>query len=96
MEDYSRNKGETNPSKNNEGKFKLTSQELATENYLQLPDGSKLMRTIVQLNFCEILNMVARDITTLPDPPTNAERPLDLICGKIIAFKPDQLTATAS
>ncbi|MBW0506422.1 hypothetical protein O181_046137 [Austropuccinia psidii MF-1] len=40
--------------------------------------------------------MVARDITTLPDPPTDAERQLALICGKSIAFRPDQLTSTAS
>ncbi|MBW0574593.1 hypothetical protein O181_114308 [Austropuccinia psidii MF-1] len=54
------------------------------------------MRTIVQIHCREILNMVARDITTLPDPPTDAERQLALICGKSIAFHPDQLTATAS
>ncbi|MBW0472328.1 hypothetical protein O181_012043 [Austropuccinia psidii MF-1] len=40
--------------------------------------------------------MVARDITTLHDPPTDAERRLALICGESIAFEPDQLTATAS
>ncbi|MBW0505602.1 hypothetical protein O181_045317 [Austropuccinia psidii MF-1] len=40
--------------------------------------------------------MVAREITTLPDPPTDTERKLALICGKIIAFRPDQSTATAS
>ncbi|MBW0579554.1 hypothetical protein O181_119269 [Austropuccinia psidii MF-1] len=54
------------------------------------------MHTIVQIHCCEILNMVARDITTLPDPPTDAERQLALICGKSIVFDPDQLTATAS
>ncbi|MBW0504158.1 hypothetical protein O181_043873 [Austropuccinia psidii MF-1] len=54
------------------------------------------MRIIVQIHCREILNMVTRDITTLPDPPTNAERQLALICGKIIAFNPDQLTDTSS
>ncbi|MBW0470321.1 hypothetical protein O181_010036 [Austropuccinia psidii MF-1] len=54
------------------------------------------MRTIVQIHCREILNMVARDIATLPDPPTDAEKQLDLICGKGIAFNPDQLTATSS
>ncbi|MBW0552013.1 hypothetical protein O181_091728, partial [Austropuccinia psidii MF-1] len=54
------------------------------------------MGTIVQIHCPEILNMVARDITTLPDPPTDSERQLALIRGKSIAFDPDQLTATAS
>ncbi|MBW0492990.1 hypothetical protein O181_032705 [Austropuccinia psidii MF-1] len=40
--------------------------------------------------------MVARDIPTLPDPPTDAERPLASILGKSISFDPDQFTATAS
>ncbi|MBW0587851.1 hypothetical protein O181_127566, partial [Austropuccinia psidii MF-1] len=40
--------------------------------------------------------MVARNLTTLPDPPIDAERQLALISGKSIAFDPDQLTATAS
>ncbi|MBW0463573.1 hypothetical protein O181_003288 [Austropuccinia psidii MF-1] len=60
------------------------------------PDGSNLMRTIVQIHCCEILKMVSRDITTLPDPPTDAEKQLALIYGKSIAFNPDQSTATAS
>ncbi|MBW0513582.1 hypothetical protein O181_053297 [Austropuccinia psidii MF-1] len=54
------------------------------------------MRKIVQIHCREILNMVARDITTLPDPPTDAERQIASIRGKSIAFNPDQLTATAS
>ncbi|MBW0505108.1 hypothetical protein O181_044823 [Austropuccinia psidii MF-1] len=54
------------------------------------------MRTIAQIHCHEILNMVARDITTLPDTPTDAERQLALICGKSIAFDPDQLTSTVS
>ncbi|MBW0503806.1 hypothetical protein O181_043521 [Austropuccinia psidii MF-1] len=54
-----------------------------------IPDGSKSMRTIVQIHCHEILNMVAWEITTLPDPPTDAERQLALICGKSISLNSD-------